>query len=208
LKQEINFKALSANLIFIGLNEMIPSIEACFRLMDKYQMLGHIKAHSLVVARIAHLLARVLRDVGFDISVEKAVAGALLHDIGKTVSLESSKDHSEIGRQICLQNNLEEIADIVGEHVRLKNYNLNGNYSEKEVVFYADKRVNHDKIVSLEERLDYILGRYGRDQEELRSAIRENFELCKKVERKLFSELNFSIASLPHLAKNEETGLM
>ena len=154
------------------------------------------------------MVVEIMRDAGFDISVEKAVAGALMHDIGKTFSLESSQDHSEIGRQICLQNNLEEIADIVGEHVRLKNYDLNGNYSEKEIVFYADKRVNHDKIVSLEERLDYILGRYGRDQEELCSAIRENFELCKKIERKLFSKLNFSVTSLPHLAENEEIGLV
>ncbi len=187
---------------------MIPSIETCFRLMDKYQMLKHIKDHSLVVAKVAHLLARMLRDAGVDISVEKTVAGALMHDIGKTVSLESSQDHSEVGREICIQNNLEEIADIVSEHVRLKNYSLNGNYSEKEIVFYADKRVNHDKIVSLEERLDYILGRYGRDQEELCSAIRENFELCKKVENKLFSKLNFSTASVPHLAENEEIGLI
>ncbi len=185
---------------------MIPSNEDCFRLMDKYEMLDHIKAHSLVVARIAHLLARVFRDAGFDISIEKATAGALMHDIGKTVSLKSGQDHSEIGRQICLRNHLDEVADIVGEHVRLKNYDLNSNCSEKEIVFYADKRVNHDKIVSLEERLEYILRRYARDQEELCDAIRENFELCKKVEKKLFSKMNFSTESLPHLAISEEIG--
>ena len=54
-----------------------------------------------------------------------------------------------------------EIAPIVGEHVRLKNYHLNGAFSEKEVVYYADKRVKHDRVVTLKERQDYIIERYG-----------------------------------------------
>ena len=171
--------------------------------MEKYQMLHNIKAHSLVVANVAHLLARSLLNAGIMISLEKVIAGALLHDIGKTPSLKSGNDHSEIGRQICLDNNLEEIADIVGEHVRLKNYDLNGSYSEKEIVFYSDKRVNHDGIVSLEDRLAYILERYGRDNEERCRAIKTNFERCREVEKKLFGKLNFSADRLAELAGNE-----
>lgn len=182
---------------------MIPSIETCFQLMEKYQVLDNIKAHSVMVAKAAHLTARGLKDAGLEISVFKATAGALMHDIGKTASLKSGKDHAEIGRQICLDNHLDEIADIVGEHVRMKNYNLNGSYSEKEIVFYTDKRVNHDKIVPLEERLAYILDRYGRNQEDLCRLIRKNFKLCEQVEKKLFSKLNFSPGALSKLVKNE-----
>ncbi len=183
---------------------MIPSIEVCFRLMDKYEMLEHIKAHSLVVAKVAHFLTRTLLGAGIDISIEKATAGALMHDIGKTASLKSGQDHTEIGRQICLENNLYEIADIVGEHVRLKSYNLNGRFSEKEIVFYSDKRVNHDRIVGLEDRLAYILKRYGRNHEELCNAIRANFDLCEEVETKLFNKLDFSAARLARLAGDED----
>lgn len=183
---------------------MIPSIETCFHLMDKYGMLGNIKAHSVVVAKIARLIARGLRDAGFDISVKKTTAGALIHDIGKTASLKSGHDHSEIGKQICVQNDFFELADIVGQHVRLKDYNLSDDYSEKEIVYYADKRVNHDRIVDLEERLDYILKRYGRNRESISRAIKENFELCTKVEKKLFSKLNFSPESLPLMVEDEE----
>ncbi len=182
---------------------MIPSIEMCFNLMDKYQMLENIRAHSIVVTKVAHLIARGLRDAGLDISLKKIIAGALLHDIGKTDSLSSGENHSEIGRHICLQNNLDEIADIVREHVVLIDYHLSDNYSEKEIVYYSDKRVNHDKIVTLEERLTYILGRYGKNQERLHKLIKKNFELCKKVEEKLFSKLNFSHESLSYLAKHE-----
>jgi uncharacterized protein len=186
---------------------MIPSVETCFELMDKYQMLENIKAHSIVVTKVAHLITVGLRNAGLDISLEKVVAGALLHDIGKTSSLGTGRDHSEIGRQICLENHLDETASIVAEHVRLKSYNLNGDYSEKEIVYYSDKRVNHDGIVSLEDRLEYILDRYGRNKEGICRAIRMNFELCKKVEKKLFKKLTFSPESLAHLAENEEIGL-
>jgi putative nucleotidyltransferase with HDIG domain len=183
---------------------MIPSIETCFHLMDKYHMLENIKAHSIVVAKAAQVIAKGLRCAGLDISVEKTTAASLLHDIGKTSSLNSAEDHAEIGRQICLQNNLEDIADIVGEHIRLKDYKINGKYSEKEIVFYADKRVNHDKIVPLDKRLAYLIERYGKNQEGLEAAIRLNFELCKKIEKKLFRKLGFNHDMLAQMAENEE----
>ena len=186
---------------------MIPNIEECLDLMDKYQMLENIKAHSLVVATVAHLIAGSLNDAGIAISIEKVTAGALMHDIGKTSSLESGLDHSEIGRQICLENSLDEIADIVGEHVKLKEYHLDGGFSEKEVVFYADKRVNHNRVVSLDDRLTYILERYGGNNKDRCKAIRDNFETCKAVEKKLFSRLNFRADRLEDLAGDKDIGL-
>jgi len=171
---------------------MIPSIKECYRYMDKYHMLTHIKAHSVVVARVARMIARGLREVNPDLSVSKTTVGALLHDIGKTPSINSGGDHAEIGKRICMENGFDEIAPIVAEHVDLKNYRLNGVGSETEVVYYADKRVKHDKIVSLKEREDYILKRYGRNQEELCRRIKLNFRLCGQVEEMLFRKLNFS----------------
>jgi uncharacterized protein len=187
--------------------QMIPSIDTCFVMMKRYGMLDNIKAHSVVVAKIALLIAEGLEQAGEDISVEKATAGALMHDIGKTASLKNGGDHTEIGRQICLRNNFEEIADIVREHVLLKHYELEGDYSEKEIVYYADKRVNHDMIVSLDERLTYILERYGNNQKGLRLRIRKNFELCAKVEKKLFTKLNFRPEFLSVLVEKEKTML-
>jgi len=172
--------------------------------MDQYEMLEHIKAHSLMVAKVAHFLARTLLNAGIVISVKKTTIGALMHDIGKSPSLKSGQDHSELGRQICIENNLHEIADIVAEHVRLKNYDLNVGLSEKEIVFYADKRVNHDMIVDLDDRLAYILKRYGRNHKELHRAIKANFDLCKKVETKLFSRLSVHADWLAGLARDED----
>ena len=180
---------------------MIPSAEECFEFMEKYEMLGNIRAHSIIVEKIARRIAIGLREKGADISLEKVIAGALLHDIGKTLCLNSRDDHEAKGREICLQNHLEEIAEIVGEHVRLKDYTPDGAIYEKEIVYYADKRVNHDEIVSLDERLKYILGRYGKNNVTLHRRIRENFNMCNRVEHKLFANLSFKPEDLNQMAK-------
>jgi uncharacterized protein len=171
---------------------MIPSVEQCFDLMAKYEMLENIKAHSIMVERIASLMARGLQEAGETLSLDRVAAGALMHDIAKTQSLKTKEDHSARGSEICLQNHLDEIADIVAEHVVLKAFSREGPVLEKEIVYYADKRVNHDKIVSLEERLAYLIKQYGRGDERLIRRMGKNFDLCKQVESKLFSKLRFA----------------
>ena len=183
---------------------MIPSVEACFRLMGQYRMLENIRDHSLVVARIAQFIARGLKDAGFDISLKKTIAGALLHDIGKTASLKSGEDHTELGKRICIENNYHEIADIVKEHVRLNAYDLNGTFSEKVVVYYSDKRVNHDEIVSLEKRMAYIMERYALNQRKYYEAIKSNFDKCKRIETKIFDVLKIRPSTLNRWIKHEK----
>jgi len=168
---------------------MVPSIKTCFRLMDEYKMLDNIREHSIVVARIAELLARGLLEAGESVDRRKVITAALMHDIAKTSCLKTGRNHAEEGRKICLENNLGEIATIVAEHVVLKTYLINGRFSEKEIVYYADKRVNHHSVVSLEERLRYILERYGGNGR--REAIERNFALCRKIEAALFGLLPF-----------------
>jgi putative nucleotidyltransferase with HDIG domain len=172
--------------------------------MDDYRMLEHIKAHSVVVTRVARLLVRSLNEAGLALAEDKTVAAALLHDIGKTASLESGQDHSELGKRICLRHGFHEIAEMVGEHVRLNHYDLMAPPMEKEIVYYADKRVNHDVIVSLEERLEYILERYGGNQDWIRRRIHQNFEQCRRIEEKLFSGLNFGPETVAELAVGED----
>lgn len=182
---------------------MIPTPRQCFELMDRYGMPEHIRAHCVMVTRVALLLGRGLRRTGIKVSVRKAGAGALMHDIGKTLCLREGGDHAAVGREICRRHGMDEIADIVGEHVRLRNGNPYALVSEKEIVYYADKRVNHDRVVTLEQRLYYILRRYGRNDRICR-AIRENFTFCAGLEAKLFKPLSFMASDLPKLLSGSE----
>jgi len=171
---------------------MVPRVEECYALMDEFRMLENIRQHSIIVARVAELIASGLVKAGVDIALERIIAGALLHDIGKTICLEQGGDHAQLGREICLQRQLHEVADIVGEHVRLRDFQPRGTISEKEIVYYADKRVNHSAVVTLDERLHYILDRYGGNNSEICRRIQANFAQCKMVEEKLFARLQYS----------------
>ncbi|MDH5298854.1 MAG: HDIG domain-containing protein [Desulfobulbaceae bacterium] len=170
---------------------MVPTVAECFRLMDAYGMLDNVRAHSLLVARVAERLARDLAEQGEAVRVGVAVAGALLHDIAKTSCLASGGDHAADGEAICRRHGFDEIAGIVGEHVALAGEGDSHRCSEKEIVYYADKRVKHDVVVSLPERLAYILAHYGRNDPALHQAIRRNFDHCLRVEAKLFRGLPY-----------------
>ena len=170
---------------------MIPTVKECFEFMEKYGMLENIRAHSVVVEKVANLIAQGLIDAGVDLMIEKVTAGALLHDIGKSICLKTGGDHAVKGEEICVQHGLEEIAGIVREHITLQSFQPGAAICEKEIIYYADKRVNHDSVVSLEDRLAYLLQRYGKNDGFICSRIRENFDLCKEVESRLFKGLFF-----------------
>ena len=178
---------------------MIPTEKECYDLMDKYQMLDNVREHSMVVAEIVRVISLGLVNTGVQLSVDKAVAGALLHDIAKTLCLQTGGDHAALGREICVHHHLDEIADIVAEHIWLKSYSLDGEYYEKEIVYYADKRVLHTSVVSLDERMHDIIDRYGRNDSRLRQLVLMNFNICKGIERKLFKRLDFGPEQLADL---------
>ena len=177
----------------------IPGVNECLDLMEQYHMLPNIKDHSIVVTEVAGVITKGLIAAGYDLSLETVIAGALLHDIGKTACLDNDDDHAARGLEICLAHNLKTIADIVAEHVILKSYAPQNGFAEKEIVYYADKRVNHDKVVSLEERLAYILKRYGMNNEVRCRAIKRNYARCQDLEKRMFSFLTFDPADISGL---------
>lgn len=179
---------------------MIPSVAQCTELMGRYEMLANIRDHSLMVARVTALLSRELQQAGLAIDRELALAGALLHDIAKTQCLDGRCNHAQVGVEICLAHGFSEVAEIVGEHVMLRDFSP-PQVSAKEIVYYADKRVNHDQVVSLEERLAYILERYGKGDPQRSALIKENFGKCCRIEEQIFQPLSFAPQQVPVLVK-------
>lgn len=161
-------------------------------------MLHNIRHHSLVVARLADqiqagLCSFAVRSTQPDRHL--VIAGALLHDIAKTPCLNSNCDHAKAGAAICHQHGYPAIADIVQEHVILHDYDPTryerGCFSAGEIVYYADKRVRHNVVVHLDQRLEYILDHYGKGNPTRRDLIRENFNRCLTLEQMLFQWLPF-----------------
>jgi len=96
-----------------------------------------------------------------------------------------------------------EVGDLVRQHVRLDEYPSPITLGEVEIINYADKRVLHDRVVSLEERLAYILGKYGKIAEH-RQRIRQLWEKTKEMETEIFRTLTFSPDDLTHLINSED----
>lgn len=184
---------------------MIPTVEQCYEMMERYGMLENIKAHSIMVEKVASFLGMELKKAGRDVSLSKIAAGALLHDIAKTQSLCTREDHAAKGSEICVINNFTEISEIVAEHVILKGFDPRGNITEKEIIYYADKRINHDKIVSLDERMEDLFFRYAKGNQRMEGLIEENFAQCRRVENKLFAKMRFRPEGLAEMLEGIST---
>jgi len=175
----------------------IPSKDDCFQLMCRMKMLENIVAHSIQVCRVGMCLVAHLKLEGNQLNGQLVKAAALLHDITKTRSFETEENHALTGGKVLTDLGYPQVGDLVRQHVRLDNYSEPQNLSEAVIVNYADKRVLHDRIVSLEERMTYIMDRYGQEAEH-RQRIQMLWEKTKELERKIFSYLPFSPDDLDH----------
>jgi len=167
---------------------MIPTREDCLRLMVQYGMLEHIIDHSIAVARVALFLSVKLNRNGERIDLPLVEAAALLHDLTKTECIRTKEDHALTGSNLLKGMGYERIGDVVAEHIHLSRETDPSRISEEEVVNYADKRVRHHRIVSLDERFEDLKERYGKSEralELLEGLRRATFE----IERKIFSIL-------------------
>jgi len=169
----------------------IPSQKECYGLIQEMGMMGHIVDHSEQVCRVAVCLADNLDREGIHLNFALIKAAALLHDITKTRSFSTNENHAETGGRLLQERGFSEVGHIIAQHVRLDtNAVLSNSPVEAEIVNYADKRVLHDQIVSLTDRMAYILDRYA-DNEESRERILGLWNKSKDLERRIFSYLPF-----------------
>lgn len=177
---------------------MIPAREECLRLMGQYGMLENIIDHSLEVAKVALFLSFELNKKGQRIDLGLVEAASLLHDLTKTECLETKEDHAQTGAQALKGMGYERVGEVVAEHIQLSKVKDPSWISEKEVVNYADKRVQHDRIVSLRERFADLKDRYGKGKiafQQMEKLEKDTLE----IEKKIFSILEINPDDLQHL---------
>jgi putative nucleotidyltransferase with HDIG domain len=177
---------------------MIPTREECLRLMGDFGMLENIIAHSMEVAKVALFISTELNKRGQRISLDLVEAASLLHDLTKTECLKTKEDHAKTGSQLLRGMGYERVGEVVAQHIWLGEEADPLTISEEEIVNYADKRVMHDRIVSLEERFNDLKDRYGRDQRAIDYLDRMEREICG-IERKIFFILQIDPNDLLHL---------
>lgn len=169
----------------------VPDDEACFALWRKYGMLDNVWRHSLLVAHIATTLAERAAKLGIAVNVPEVRAAALLHDIAKTYCVRHGGSHAQLGGGWAVAETRNyAVAQGVMLHVCWP-WPLpdgSGLCSLPFFIIYADKRVRHDQCVTLEERFEDLLTRYGHS-EASRQGIRVSFEQGQTIERVLSAQL-------------------
>ena len=125
-----------------------PGREACLRLWDRYDLPDHIRAHEEAVAELACGWAGKLCEKGQPLDAELTYEAALLHHIARL-----GPDHARAGAKLLREEGYPELSHIVRVHHGMaggEEYRL----TEASLVFLADKYMQGDKRVSLEERFE------------------------------------------------------
>ncbi len=188
----------------------IPSTHECMEMLKEAKLQDNMMAHSIIVNRISMLLAKKLIEKGEKINLELVNAASLLHDLDKQATLYDGQNHGYHSYRILMEKGYPEIATIVKKHVLtavLKNGDAKEgleNWEEK-IVFYADKRANNDEIVSIEERYEYMLKRYGTNRPAAYNTILSTKEPVLKLEREIFSKLDIKPEDVKNLVYANES---
>ena len=155
-------------------NPKIPTKEECIEILTKNKTPSNVIKHSKTVCKVAENITEKLIKKGFKVNKELVIAAALLHDI------ERHKDnHVVIGVKLLKSMGFHEVAEVTKKHslteIEKENKPLR---IEEKIMFYADKIVKGNKIVSLKERIEDLEKRYNKSF---------NGELVfgKKIEREL-----------------------
>lgn len=188
---------------------MIPDLETSFSLLRERAVPVHIVGHSVVVAKAALLLGDELNGIGRQQNLELLAVAGVLHDIAKFATLKTGEDHAQVGADWLDEQGLKSVAWVVRHHVHLRLDPLQP-VDEKELVFYADKRVQHEKIVTLTQRFIDLQDRYGKNEEAL-VFLEEMKGITLGLENKIFAGLSWLPAEMSGkvaLAAGNSSGLI
>jgi len=159
----------------------LPTRVECFRLLKKYHVPSHIVNHCKTVSKLGVFLAQRLKEKGIKVNVEQVDRACLLHDIARICDIKESDygsftrnvseedkaswnqirqkyynlGHEDAGYEI-LKEKYPTLALIIKKHrymTMLSETERPKSWEEK-LVYYADMRVMHDKIVPLKVRLE------------------------------------------------------
>ena len=176
------------------------SKKECMGLLKKYEMPDNVLAHSIMVNKVAVFLAEKLAEKDVEIYIPLVDTASLLHDIGKIKEIKGEEEsHVSAGYEILQKENLISQAIICRKHGSLSPLNpiTKPKTWEEKVVFYADKRVLHDRIVSIQERLEDANKRYPKHAKEERKA----FLFVEEVEKEIFDRIGIKPEDLKKYIK-------
>ena len=176
-------------------SDPIPDDAACRAICQQYAMFPHILRHCEQVANMAVALATRAEELGLAGSglVELTHAAGLLHDIAKSYTVRHGGSHAQIGASWVISAcGNRRIAQAVFHHVEWPWALPDSLIHPVFFVLYADKRARHDELVSLDERYEDLMVRYGKNEHAI-AAMQRGWKHAQSIERRLSAQLEFSL---------------
>lgn len=152
---------------------LLPEIPTCLLWLQQNGASAHLMTHVQQVAAIAYALAVWLRAAGMDVNPILAHRGGLLHDLAKASKHEAGTDHGQAAGALLRQKGEPALAEIADHHMlfTLMDEARTPRTWEQKLVYYADKLVEKNELVTVDERLSGLQERYNIDSGILLSAL-------------------------------------
>lgn len=159
---------------------------------------AHILEHSMRVSQVGVVIAQNLcQDTLLD--VEFVRSACLLHDVMKMPCIEQDCNHAEEGARLMTQLGFPALGKIIHQHVYLEDpYGHEHPITAAHILNYADKRVRHSTVVTLQERFEYLFERYGITEKRLKR-LQQLFHETLFLEEVIFARCDINPARLIEL---------
>jgi uncharacterized protein len=200
----------------------LPTRKECLAIIEAHHVPSHIVKHSLAAAKLAVFLAQRLKEKGIAVDVNLVDRACLLHDIVRICDFKEL-DYSRFEQAVTAEDKAKwqqlraryegvpheyAACDILKDKypalaLTIKKHRYIGILDEKEkpntweekLVYYADMRVMHDKIVPLEKRLTEAHKRnvhFYKTEAQRLSTITKVDPLIYSLEKEIFDEIGLN----------------
>lgn len=192
---------------------MLPSREECFEIFKQYHTPANIIRHSLAVSKAANYLADKFYQAGLEIDKDLVDRAALLHDVLRVCDIKNdlytfmdSTDKTPANKKIwqeqrkkyknqhhaeataeLFQDKYPRMAAVIRKHRLSAIINNSLRTWEEKIVYYADKRVDHQKFVSLDKRISEGKKRWQVKKNQDQSS--EILNKMKELEKEIFDKI-------------------
>lgn len=205
----------------------LPSRKECLSFWEQYATPLHVREHMRQVNRVGVTLARQLIAAGENVILPLVDRATLLHDTVRVTDWDqlsfewfpytptekeiaiwqtqrnrfpSHIPHNEVNFEV-FRDEYPEMAHVILFH-SIGCVNQLSTWEEK-IVNYADRRVAHDRIVTIQERLDEAYERYRKTRH---TALEHNPEIVsgiKRMEEEIFSRIGCDPNNLVQLLEKD-----
>jgi len=160
-----------------------PSLQQCIAWWEAWDLPENIRQHSITVAWAAYTLAVLMRNQGVALDPMLAQRAGLVHDLDKIKTLKLGDAHGREGAAFLAQQGYPELAGIVREHIMhsVLTENPDTRGWEDRLVFFCDKLVEGDRIVSFKQRLAALMQRYPDYRETMARAEAQIWRLNDRI---------------------------